>query len=60
MNGLFSILENVILFIRFDRRAGSKGKAAAVYGESLRTGHEKILEHTVQKVVRSRNGGTVI
>ena len=42
------------------KEPAAKAKLQQYTENLLRTGHEKILEHTVQKVVRSRNGGTVI
>ena len=61
VNGLFSILEKCdsVHTLSIEEPA-AKAKLQQYTENLLRTGHEKILEHTVQKVVRSRNGGTVI
>ena len=61
VNGLFSILEKCdsVHTVSIEEPA-AKAKLQQYTENLLRTGHEKILEHTVQKVVRSRNGGTVI
>ena len=61
VNGLFSILEKCdsVHTLSIEEPV-AKAKLQQYTENLLRTGHEKILEHTVQKVVRSRNGGTVI
>lgn len=60
VNGLFSILEKCDSVHTLSIEEPAAKAKLQQYTENLATGHEKILEHTVQKVVRSRNGGTVI
>lgn len=61
VNGLFSILETCdsVHTLSIEEPA-AKAKLQQYTENLLRTGHDKILEHTVQKTVRSKNGGTVI
>ncbi len=61
VDGLFEILQRCdTVYTLYIEEPAAKAKLRQ-YTENLRkTGHEEILEHTVQKAVRTRNGGTVI
>lgn len=61
VNGLFSILEACdSVHTLYIEEPAARAKMKQYTDNLLRTGHEKILEHTVQKSVKSKNGGTVI